>query len=89
VNIQLESTDRHTIKISIKDNGVGIAQTKHQQIYDMLSRQNMQHTNASGCGVGLATCKTIIEAMDGTMGFDSAPDQGSCFWFELPASSLK
>ncbi len=89
VKIQVKTTDRHTVKISIQDSGVGIAQTKHQQLYDMLSRQNYQHTNASGCGVGLATCKTIIEAMDGTMGFASTPDQGSCFWFELPAGSLK
>ena len=88
VKINVQSTQTHTVKISIRDNGVGIAQDQHQQIYDMLNRQNHQHINISGCGVCLSTCKTIIEAMDGTIGFDSKPVQGSCFWFELPAGKL-
>jgi len=31
--------------------------------------------------LGLAICKQLIEMMDGRVGVDSQPDQGSRFWF--------
>jgi len=34
--------------------------------------------------LGLTICKTIIEALNGTIGVDSRPGEGARFWFTLP-----
>jgi signal transduction histidine kinase len=38
-----------------------------------------------GTGVGLSTCRRIVEAHGGRIGLDAAPDGGTVAWFELPA----
>ncbi len=34
--------------------------------------------------MGLAICRKLSEAMDGELGFDSTPNEGSSFWLEVP-----
>ena len=36
-------------------------------------------------GIGLATCRRIIQAHGGQIGLDEAPGGGTCAWFEIPA----
>ena len=40
-----------------------------------------------GLGLGLYICRTIIERHQGQLGVESAPGQGSTFWFTLPLGS--
>ena len=42
------------------------------------------NTFAHGTGLGLSISKSIIEQLGGTIGVDSEPGKGSCFWFVLP-----
>ena len=43
---------------------------------------------AEGTGLGLNICKTIISAHHGDIGFESEPDHGALFWFELPVTQV-
>jgi len=38
-----------------------------------------------GTGIGLSICKAIIEKCEGEIGVESEVDQGSTFWFWVPA----
>ena len=40
----------------------------------------------AGAGLGLATCKRIVERFGGRLWVESAPGEGSCFYFSLPTA---
>jgi signal transduction histidine kinase len=47
----------------------------------------MFHTlsaSLEGTGIGLAIVRKVVQRMHGSLGLESAPGKGSCFWVELP-----
>lgn len=71
-------------RISIADNGPGIAEGDRQRIFELFTR--LEAIGISGSGIGLATCKRVVERHGGRIGVDSTPGRGSTFWFTLPRS---
>jgi len=39
-----------------------------------------------GTGIGLAMVRKGMKRLDGAVGVESKPGEGSCFWIELPAA---
>lgn len=72
------------IRFSVKDTGIGIPEQFHQTVFDRFVKIN---DFKQGTGLGLAICKTIIETLNGSIGLNSIPDNGSEFWFTLPVNS--
>jgi signal transduction histidine kinase len=65
---------------SVRDNGIGLP--KDSAIFEMFKRGGGEH---EGSGIGLATCRRIVEAHGGRIWAEPAPGGGSTFLFTLPA----
>jgi len=69
----------------VTDNGIGIEPGyKQQKVFEIFSR--LREKNVEGSGVGLAIVKRIVEERGGEVGVESAPSEGSTFWFTVPTS---
>jgi signal transduction histidine kinase len=65
----------------VADNGIGIDPQHAERIFQPLQRLNPKYP---GRGIGLATCRKIVERTAGRIWMEPAPDGGSLFWFTLP-----
>lgn len=70
--------------ISVTDNGIGIAPRDQQRIFAPFRRLH-KAGDFEGCGIGLATCKKIVEQHGGTIGVKSQLGEGTTLYFSLPA----
>lgn len=84
IHISAERDGDHW-RIAIRDNGIGIESEYHERIFGLFQRL---HSSAEypGTGIGLATCKRIIEQNGGRIWVESTAGSGSVFYFTLPAS---
>ena len=77
------------VKISIKDNGIGIPLEKQEDLFKKFYQVDATLTRErGGSGLGLAICKGIIDNHQGTISVQSAPNQGSTFSFTLPKEEI-
>jgi len=74
------TSDRYNVETSVTDRGIGIPEQHRPQIF-----RPFFTTKSEGTGLGLASSRAIIEAHEGTIGFDDAEGGGTRFWFRLPA----
>jgi PAS domain S-box-containing protein len=72
-------------RFSVQDNGVGIYPKDQELVFDMFWRSGPR-TSHGGSGIGLATCRRIIERSGGRIWVQSVPGKGSTFSFTLPGA---
>jgi signal transduction histidine kinase len=72
-------------RIEVRDRACGVPADQRERIFAPLARLDK---SVAGSGIGLATCRRIVEAHGGSMGVDDREGGGSVFWFELPAVDL-
>ena len=73
--------------VSVEDNGTGIDRSRLNHLFDGALpfsglQQNADQTRS--LGIGLSTCRTIIQGHGGTITAHNLPEGGACFSFTLP-----
>jgi light-regulated signal transduction histidine kinase (bacteriophytochrome) len=85
VQITLLCHDEEQVEIIVSDNGIGFSNDYANKIFEPFSR--LLPARFSGTGMGLAICKKIVTAHQGTIKVTSDPGVGSNFHITLPTES--
>jgi signal transduction histidine kinase len=75
------------IRVSVADNGPGIAPEDQQRIFEEFQQAELGKQQREGTGLGLALSKRLVELHHGRIWVDSEIGRGSTFTFTLPAAS--
>lgn len=84
VDLKLEAATlgRATIRVAVRDTGIGIApEIKNRLFEEFFQGDAGKWRRYGGSGLGLAICKRLVALMGGSIGVESKPGEGSCFWF--------
>jgi len=77
IQTQLKSLDQ--IEVKVNDNGSGIGEAQKEKVLKPFFT-----TKPTGMGMGLSISRSIIEAHEGVLTFNSKPEEGTTFYFTLP-----
>lgn len=82
ISVGATPLDAGRVRFWIRDNGLGISSDEQTRLFRPFDHS--RHPSTKGHGLGLSIVRRIVEKLDGSVGVDSHPDQGSLFWFDLP-----
>ncbi|MEP6830178.1 MAG: ATP-binding protein, partial [Rhizomicrobium sp.] len=78
------------LRVEVRDTGVGVPPQKRQEIFNEFVQADSSHARKfGGSGLGLAISKRLVETMGGEIGIEAGPENGSIFWFTLPAIMVR
>lgn len=80
LHISMSCTGRDEVQVALRDSGVGIPTEKLDKVFDPFWT-----TKRQGMGMGLAVCRSIIEAHGGEIWVERNAERGVTFYFKLPA----
>jgi signal transduction histidine kinase len=70
-------------QISVTDNGIGIKAEYQEKVFELFTKLHSM-SEYEGSGIGLATCKKIVEELNGQMWLTSTEGVGTTFHFSFP-----
>jgi signal transduction histidine kinase len=85
INVEVNIIEGGQVQVNIKDTGVGISNEDRDKLFNPFTRLDYaEEHEIQGVGTGLSLSKYLVEAMDGSIGFDSQLGVGSVFYVRLP-----
>jgi light-regulated signal transduction histidine kinase (bacteriophytochrome) len=82
------SEDGATASICVSDNGIGIDPKDQKFVFEIFRRAHAR-SQYPGDGIGLASCKRIVESHGGSIWVESTPGTGSKFCIKMPVAFPK
>ncbi len=77
--------EKNGVELRITDTGPGISEEEQTHIFERYFKANNGSSKSTGAGLGLSIVKKILEIHNATIQVSSKPNQGSTFFFQLPA----
>jgi light-regulated signal transduction histidine kinase (bacteriophytochrome) len=71
------------VELYVKDNGIGIDERYHKQIFSVFQRLHTRE-EYDGTGIGLAIVQKAVEKLKGSIRLESEAGKGSTFFVSLP-----
>lgn len=72
------------VALSVHDTGVGIPDTRMEELFQPFNRLGRETSALAGAGIGLAVSRRLAEAMNGRLNAESREGEGSTFTLHLP-----
>jgi signal transduction histidine kinase len=79
------SSDDQTVRVTIYNEGRGIPPEEQSRLF--LPFASLGERRVDSTGLGLFIAKELVEAMGGTIGFDTQPGRNAAFWFTLQTAA--
>ncbi|GAA1425821.1 GAF domain-containing sensor histidine kinase [Agrococcus citreus] len=70
-------------RLTVDDDGPGVPAEQRERVFGLLERG--EAADVEGLGIGLSTCRRIVEAHGGRIGMDASALGGASAWVVLPA----
>ena len=81
--------DTVDLRFSVRDTGPGVAPDILPLLFSpFVQADQPAHKRLGGTGLGLAICRQLVTLMQGDIGVDTTPGQGSQFWFRLTLPTI-
>jgi PAS domain S-box-containing protein len=89
VTLSANIKDSLWLRIEVVDTGMGISEEKLTHLFEPFNRLGAENSEIEGTGIGMTISKNLIEVMNGSIGVESTPGQGSTFFVSLPTCTLR
>ncbi|MFP6798194.1 MAG: response regulator [Pseudomonas sp.] len=85
LRVEQRDAEQVLLYLAVRDTGIGLTPEQMGRLFESFQQADTSTTRKyGGTGLGLAICKSLAEAMEGSVGVESQPGQGSLFWCRVP-----
>ncbi len=88
VEVRYQQTDAQTHRLVIKDNGIGIPEEHRERVFKVFEKLHAK-SEYDGSGVGLASCKKIVNSLGGEITVLPQSECGTAFCIDLPIKGIE